>query len=478
MRFAIYVTLLFAILPLVLTRPFFGLCVYYVVSLLQPKLLCWRPSFQDAMLVGVPLVVGAIATGVRRLSVDVERDPRTREPRSLSRRLIRSPLFEPSWPLAACAALFAYIAVTRLVVPYPLANNSYQFRSLCKVLVVVVLMTGLASDLRRFRVLYIVVALSTAFWAIKGGLKVILLGPHQVYGKTYDNNLFALTSVMTLPMVFYFALSVKHTRWRSVLLVFSALICLAVIGSRSRAGFVALAFVLLCLAWSSRYRLRALLAASMLSIVAMTLSGAEIRDRVDSILAYQQDKSASSRFYTWEVAMRLLEDNPLLGVGFSNFELAKDVTIGGRKAAHNIYLQNLAELGLLGHPLWLAVIFGSIVSLYLFMRRSRRLPADMRWAYYWSRGLVLGLLAFCIHGAFHNEEYLELLFVLVGLGVALQAATRRELRARRLTEMVEEAEDRRRAAAPARRKKRPRPNFHPGRLLPVGGAPRPAGAAG
>ncbi|MEK6644636.1 MAG: hypothetical protein AABZ08_12085, partial [Planctomycetota bacterium] len=66
MRFAIYLTILFSILPIVLMRPFFGLCAYYVVSLLQPKLLCWQPVFPDAMLIGVPLVVGAIAVGVKR----------------------------------------------------------------------------------------------------------------------------------------------------------------------------------------------------------------------------------------------------------------------------------------------------------------------------------------------------------------------------------------------------------------------------
>jgi len=77
--------------------------------------------------------------------------------------------------------------------------------------------------------------------------------------------------------------------------------------------------------------------------------------------------------------------------------------------------------------LWLTVVLGSLATSWLFMRWARRLPPEMRWAYYWSRGLMLGLLAFCIHGMFHNEEYLELMFVMVGLVVALQVATRREL---------------------------------------------------
>ena len=425
MRFAIYLTLLIAVLPIVLTRPFFGLCAYYVISLLQPKLLAWQPVFPDAMLVGVPMVIGAVCIGVRRMVPKFE--PSASGAGRIGWRAIRSPLLEPSWLLGACALLLAYITINRLVAPFPLSNSSEQYRSLCKVLVVVALLTGLTSDYRRFRTIYLVVAMSVAFWAIKGGLKVLVLGPHQVYGRTYDNNLFALTSVMTLPMVFYFGLSVKHARWRAVLMGCSLLMCLAIIGSRSRAGFAACTIVLAMMGWSSRYRWKAMIAVGIFAAAAAVVSGAEIRDRIRSIAEYKQDRSARSRFASWEVALDVLKRSPAVGIGFQNFELAKDALVGGRKAAHNIYLQNLAELGIVGHPLWLTVVLGSLATSWLFMRWARRLPPEMRWAYYWSRGLMLGLLAFCIHGMFHNEEYLELMFVMVGLVVALQVATRREL---------------------------------------------------
>jgi probable O-glycosylation ligase (exosortase A-associated) len=463
MRFFVYISLLFAILPLVMLRPFFGLCIYYVVSLLQPKMLCWRPDFQDAMLVGVPLIVGAFALGTKRRIMELRHDRQGGKRPGLVERVIKNPLFEAAWPLAVFLLLIIYISITRLLVPYPLSNTTSAYRALIKVFLVVALMTGMASDVRRFRVLYIVVALATAFWAIKGGLKVILLGPHQVHGRTYDNNLFALLSVMALPMVFYFALSVKHARWRPVLLVFAALICLGIIGSRSRAGFVAFAFVLVCMAWSSRYRLRAFFAVGLVVAVALGLSGKEIQERVTSIIEYRQDRSAVSRFATWDAARQLLSDHPLIGVGFGNFEIAKERLLGGRKAAHNIYLQNAAELGVLGHPLWLIIIFGTIISLYRFMRRSRRLPVDMRWAYYWSRGLVLGMMAFCIHGMFHNEEYLELMFILIGMSVCLRTATRRAMQERSLLDTAEkEPENKSSAKRPTNPSPGPR---HPGLLF-------------
>ncbi len=468
-RFIIYVSLLLLVIPLVCMRPFFGLCVYYVVSILQPKMLCWRGDFQDALIVGIPFVIGAIAFGVKRSQVLPERDHITGKIKSVVTKMTRSPLFEPSWPIAVCVLLVMYIALNRLVSAFPLEDTSYQFRSLCKVVFVTILLTGLVSDSRRFRIIFLVVALSGAFWAIKGGLKVITFGPHQVYGKNYDNNLFALTSVMTLPMVFYFGLTVKHARWRTLLLVCSALACIGIIGSRSRAGFVAFGVVLACMAWSSRYRLRAIFAVLLVVSVTLLMSAQEMRERFDSIVSYREDRSASSRFYSWQVARALFKENPILGVGFNNFEIAKKQRFGGHRAAHNIYLQNASELGMLGHPLWLAIIFGTLISLYRFMRRARKLPPEMRWAYYCSRGLLLGMTAFCIHGMFHNEEYLELTFAMVGLNVALQSVARRELTAHNLYALVDAPPE-----EPRAKHKRPEPGGgHPGRLFDT---PRSLGA--
>ena len=251
-------------------------------------------------------------------------------------------------------------------------------------------------------------------------------------------------------MVFYFGLSLRHVRWRAVMLVFSALIVLAVIGSSSRAGFLVMGAVILCMALSSRYRIRGLVAVMCVGFASLVTAGDEIRDRFASILTYRYDLSASTRFEVWNFAWELLNENPLIGVGFNQFETARWAMLGGTRAAHNIYLQNLAELGLIGHPLWLLLIFGSMFSVFRFMRWSRRLPPDYRWAYQWSRGLLLALVAFCIHGGFHNEEYFELTFAIIGLNVALQIATRRELAARNLKYVVEQ-EAHRRAARGRRR---------------------------
>ena len=450
MRFIIYASVLFAVLPLVFYRPFFGLCVYYVVSILQPKVLCWRDEFQDALLVGVPLVIGAIAIGTLRRELLVDRDDSSRKLLKLQTYVVRDPLVAPHWLIAVFALLVFYIAVTRYFADISPIHTDYQFKGLCKILLVTALLTGMVSDYRRLRIFFIVIAFSASFWAIKGGVKILFLGPHQVYGKSYDNNLFALVSVMSLPLVFYGASLVKQTKWRPVFLICAGLICLGIIGSRSRAGFVAFAVVLCMMAWGSRYRFRALVGVSIVALIAIAFLGPEIIERIDSIAGFREDKSAYSRFYTWKVARVLFEQNPLFGVGFGNFELAKDALFGGRKAAHSIYLSNLAELGVFGHPLWLCLIFGTMLSLVRFIRRTKRMPPGFGWPYSLGRALLLSMIGYAIHGAFHNEEYLELMFALVGLTVVVQVVTERELGKARL---LAEADETSTAAARAKKEK-------------------------
>lgn len=434
MRFALYVSLLAMAVPIIFTRPFFGLCVYYIVSLMQPKLLCWKPDFQDSMIVGVPLVVGAIAFGVQRYVVEPRRGPLRRETIGVERKLTRNALFEPSSLLGILILLLAYIALNRQLVEIPSDGSAAQFSRLCKMALVTILLTGLASDFRRFRILYLVIALAVAFWAIKGGLNVLLIGPHKVYGRNYDNNFFALTSCMVLPMVFYFSLSLERSRWRWVLMGFVGLMGLAIICSQSRAGFLALAVVVFCLAWTSKHRVKALTGVAVLGIAAVITLRAEIVSRVESIVHFETDRSARSRLWLWESAFRLTEQSPLMGVGFCNFERATARLNLGRKAGHNIWFNALAELGILGYPLWAGFLLGAMFLSWRLMHFGKRCPPDMRWCYYWARGLLLGLIAYGVHGFFHNEEYLDLTFAMIGLVIALKATVARELRHRRLEE--------------------------------------------
>jgi len=428
MRFTLYVTLLLCVLPLVFSRPFFGLCVYYIVAFLQPKLLCWRPDFQDSLLVGVPLVFGAIVLGVHRPRWRFAADglPTDGAEPALREELSRAPLFHPSWQVLLLIALVGYIGLIRLVTPFDASESSEQFNRLCKVALVAALTTGLAASADRLRALCMVVALAAGFWAVKAGIWTLMLGAHRTYGEDYDNNLFALKSVMVLPLLFHMGIISKDRRVRGLLLGLALCACLGIIGSRSRAGFAALAFVLVGMLWSSRRSPRTAGAILLLGFVGLCVSGSEIWARWEGIRRYGEDRSAGKRFAIWSDAWEVFEVNPLTGVGFANFERAHAKEYQASWAAHNIWLQNLVELGLIGHPLWLCLVWGTIGSLFLSMRRARRGPPELRWLEQIARALFMGMVAFWIHGMFHNEEYLELMFAFIGLSVCVSVVLHHE----------------------------------------------------
>jgi O-antigen ligase/tetratricopeptide (TPR) repeat protein len=110
-------------------------------------------------------------------------------------------------------------------------------------------------------------------------------------------------------------------------------------------------------------------------------------------------RSAASRFDIWVVALRMLADYPLLGVGPGDFGLAylqyRDPIqlTTPHSHAHNMFLHTLATTGIAGGlaALWLVVTF-----LLAFWRLWR---ADVDRHQRWIRlGSLCGLVAFATHG--------------------------------------------------------------------------------
>lgn len=437
MRFVIYITMLIGSLPLAFRFPFFGLCVYLTVSFAEPKKLCWRPDTQDSLMIGACFVAGALLFGTRRRDVIAETDDDTGALKSIRQVLRRSALVEPSLLLVPPLLLIAYIGLSRLLGEAGTQRAADEYNRLCKTTLVTLLMTGLVPDLRRTRIVYGVIALAAGFWAIRGGLKVLMIGPHQVYGADYDNNLFALKSVMALPLLYYLGVTAARPRWRWLLYACTALVVLAVLGSKSRSGFLALVSVLACLAWTSGRRLRAMAGVTVVAAVAVALSWSDISARFDSIRNYRTDKSAQGRLRIWPLAWAMLAEKPVTGVGFNQFENAVKKAGGNTLAAHNIWIQNLVELGMVGHPLWLATVVGPMIGLSTLMWRARRGPPALRSYYFLARGLLLSYVGFWIHGMFHNEEYLDLMYACLGLTVSLRVVYARHWREMRLAPLLD-----------------------------------------
>ena len=110
--------------------------------------------------------------------------------------------------------------------------------------------------------------------------------------------------------------------------------------------------------------------------------------RITSIFR-QTDTSAALRWAYWDSTIQMLEWNPLMGIGWSAYQYVypeydyfinnPDITI---YHAHNMYLNMLAEIGIFGGLVYIALFF---YALYFLVKQYRRATVD--------KGCIIAILA-------------------------------------------------------------------------------------
>ena len=131
-----------------------------------------------------------------------------------------------------------------------------------------------------------------------------------------------------------------------------------------------------------------------------------------------------SRLVLWDVAWRIFRDHPLTGAGpggygrlFTTYHEGAIEGQLGWGSAHNLYLHQLAERGILGGFALLALCATFLTRTV----RAARGASDARAL--WSAGAVAALLAMCMtETAFQNEQFASLFLLIWAWGtVSLRA---------------------------------------------------------
>jgi probable O-glycosylation ligase (exosortase A-associated) len=174
---------------------------------------------------------------------------------------------------------------------------------------------------KRYRIhaFVLVMCLGMGFHGLIDGLKFFSSGgSHLVRGfvKFGDNNHFAVMLVMAVPPLLYMA-SYAKSRWLRLAALTVAIITIAaVIGTRSRGGFVAMAAVGLWLVMTSRKRLPALTVFIAGIIFVVAIAPTDWTDRMETIQEADQESSLLTRVEAWQVSSVIALHNPIVGGGF------------------------------------------------------------------------------------------------------------------------------------------------------------------
>lgn len=124
----------------------------------------------------------------------------------------------------------------------------------------------------------------------------------------------------------------------------------------------------------------------MIALLVMSIMVPSMLNSITRLLETSEDTTMSSRTYFWAYAIMLWKKNPLFGIGFGCFPA--HIATGGvdlanygyirAYAAHNIYFQMLAEIGLVGLVLFCVLfILGLAYSLKIIKMIKRSGESDL-----------------------------------------------------------------------------------------------------
>ena len=151
----------------------------------------------------------------------------------------------------------------------------------------------------------------------------------------------------------------------------------------------------------------------------------------------QTADQGNGRSSLWIVGIRIFKEHPIAGVGLENYQVYAPRYVSGPgeltfvnfiaerpHVVHNVYLQTMVEVGLVGLGLFLAIVISSLAAA---MRAARRFESrgDGESAAF-ARSVFVGLLAALVASFFISNGNGFQIWVLLAFGPMLMRLARRE----------------------------------------------------
>jgi O-antigen ligase len=258
----------------------------------------------------------------------------------------------------------------------------------------------------------------------------------RLTGGIGDPNELAAVLVPALSFALFMFVIKRGTIVRLLLLA-SAFICaLALFRTESRGGLIGLAVMLVAsLLVAGPIRARATLIALATTGFALAyftlLAPPQALARVTTF----SGSGDTGRADLWTVALDVTRDHPIFGVGAGNFQVVEptyafrnrnlprfDLIVDTPKVVHNMYLQILAELGVVGFILFAVLIVGAFVVAFRACHAFAQ-AGDLEMEIL-ARGIIIGTIGMLTAFVFLSAQYEKQLPLLLGVLAALTTLAR------------------------------------------------------
>lgn len=395
---------------MVILEPFLGVLGYVVLAFLRPQEVFWGLGGER-----LTLIVSVATLGAALLHF-------TRRPKLTFLTRPQNIFILTLWLFIWLSTQFGGFA----------ADVGIWMDYYTKLFVIYFTVLAVVNTRRRLEIMMMFLAASMGYLCWWANEMYFFNGWHTVHGPGgpgdtfYDHNDFAMVLVMTIPLLWFLARLMPNAFLMWAVRGVIPFAMHGVMVTYSRGGFLGMGLVLLWCAIREKSRKLGgfLIAGGVIFFVAFT--GPEYRDRIKSIVGFEEDDSAQGRIGSWEAGAAMIADNPFFGVGLKQYLRAFQYYSSATEfVAHNSWVQLASECGLPALASWVSLIGLTALSAWRVTRRARFLPPIER-----DRTIILAnavagsLLGYVFCGLLLSAEDLEYFYFVVAMGTILDRLTK------------------------------------------------------
>ena len=386
---------IFGSLPAIFFRPWLGVLMFAWLSLMTPHRFAFGFAYDFPF--------AAIVASVTLIGLVITKD----EVRFESSAIVWLLILLPAWTCVTYLFALEQVAATA------------RLTEVLKVFLFVLVSAMVLRTRKQVEWMIWVIVISVGFFGAKGGAFTLLTGGgYRVYGPPgdsflSDNNAISVALIMVIPLMYYLR-EESASKWIGRgLLVAMVLSGIAVLGTYSRGGLLAVSAMLIFLWLKSRRKLWFALIVVPLVPLAITAMPEHWFERMNTISAYEEDASAMGRINAWKTAINIANDRPLVGGGFELYSAATFAKYAPDPedvhAAHSVYFQMLGEHGYVGLLIFLALGFAAWSTARRTIALSKGKP-EHAWAANLARAFQVSLVGYAVGGMFVNIGYWDLMY--------------------------------------------------------------------
>jgi probable O-glycosylation ligase (exosortase A-associated) len=389
-----------ASLPFILWRPYIGILMWTWIGIMNPHRLCWGFAYDAPF----ALVVGLVTL----VSVLMSREPKK---------------IPWTWETILLAALVAWMTLTTFFAFYPQLAWPH-LEKVAKIQLMIFVTIMVMHSKQRINLLVWVMALSLAFYGVKGGIFTITHGgTEHVRGPEGSfiggDNEMGLALVMAIPLLRYLQLQSKSILVRQGITAAIVLTALAAVGSQSRGALLGIISMGTFFWLKSRNKLFTSLLGVVAAALILTIMPQQWFDRMSTIRSYEQDASAMGRINAWQTAFNVAKDRPF-GGGFDSFRPPTFAIYAPDPEevhdSHSIYFGMLGDHGFVGLALFLMLGVATWRAASGVIKRARGDPEN-RWAANLCAMVQVSIIGYASAGAFLGLAYFDLYYDLIAVVV-------------------------------------------------------------